>query len=419
MSNNWNSLDNAAIIFPSASDRTDTHVFRMSCELYDNVKPDILQSALDETMQIFKVYQSVLKRGLFWYYLESTDLMPVVHIENTQPCEHIYNRNRKKLLFDVSYFENRVNLEVYHVLSDAMGALYFLKTLIYKYLSRSHHVPEPPLPFDTSHKQMNDDSFRKHYTGTLNVKQKMHRPACQLHGPRYPEDRLKVITGLIGLKPLIDAAHRHHTTLTVFLCACMMNAIHETMPEQSKQKPVVLAVPVDLRQYFSSASIRNFFSVLLIEYDYSTGSGSFEDIIKKISDDLNEGLTQENLSKKIDANSAVEHLFITRITPLFLKDRALKFAYNFSMRHDTAGFSNIGIISMPPELTPFIRSFDISSGTNKLQVCMCSFQGRLSISFCSPFVNSEIQRRFFRTLTDQNAEVEITTNHAGYRKGEL
>ncbi|MEI6100972.1 MAG: hypothetical protein WCP73_03945 [Eubacteriales bacterium] len=419
MSNNWNSLDNAAIIFPAAAGGADTQVFRISCELHDKIDPDILQNALDETITIFRFYQSVLKRGLFWYYLEESKLTPVVHIENTQPCGNIYSPHHKKLLFDVSYFNNRVNLEIYHVLSDGTGALNFLKTLITKYLSKRHQLPEPPLPFDVSALQMSDDSFKKYYTGTRDVKRKLPKIACQLRGPKYPEDRLKVITGTVGIGPLIDAAHKYNTKLTVFLCACLIEAISESVSAEQKANPIVLAVPVDLRQHFPSASVRNFFSILLVGYDYANQSGTFEDIIQKISGDLATGTSQESLAKWIDSNSAIEHLVVTRLTPLIIKDRFLKIAYNYTMRRDTAGFSNLGIISMPPELSPHIRSFDFFSGTDKLQVCICSFQDRLSISFSSPFISTEIPKRFFRTLTDLNAVVEINTNNAGDGKGEI
>ncbi len=405
-------MDNAALIFPAASGRADTQVFRISCELHDRVEPILLQSALDETIRIFRVYQAVLKRGFFWYYLESTKLMPVVHEENTQPCGPIYSRNRKKLLFDVSYYKNRVNLEVYHVLSDGTGAIHFLRTLISKYLSLCHHMGEPSLSYDASVVQMSDDSFRKYYTGSPNAKHDRRGFACRLHGSRYPDDRLKVVTGLVSLQPLLEAAHRHHTTLTGFLCACLMNAISETMSVRAKKRPVVLGVPVDLRKHFPSVSARNFFSILLISYNYWEHGCAFEDVVKKISDDFSAGLANDSLTKCIDSYSAVENNVFARITPLFIKDLLLKAAYDYAMRQDTAGFSNVGIISMPNELEPFIRSFDICSGTNKLQVCVCSFKDLLSISFSSPFVSSEIQRGFFRALTDLGAEVEITTNPA-------
>lgn len=411
--NSWNNLDNAALIFPAASGRANTQVFRISCELYDMVEPAHLQSALDDTIRVFRLYQSVLKRGFFWYYLESTGIMPAVHEENTPPCATIYIRNRKNLLFDVSYYKKRVNLEVYHALSDGTGAVNFLRTLISKYLSICHHMCEPSLSYDASAIQMSDDSFNRYYTGSPNAKKDKRGPAFRLHGSKYPEDRLKIITGLVSLQPLLDLAHRYHTTLTVFLCVCLMNAISETMTVRAKKKPVVLSVPVDLRKHFPSVTARNFFSILPVGYDYGKHSGAFEDVVKKISDDFSAGLANESLSNRIDAYASVENNVFARITPLFIKDIFLKAAYRYVKRQTTAGFSNVGIISMPPELEPFIRSFDICSGTNKLQVCMCSFKNLLSVSFSSYYVGSEIQRRFFRSLTALGAEVEITTNPAG------
>ena len=398
--------------------KADTQVFRISCELYEQVAPAVLQTALEQTVEAFPPYRSVLKRGLFWYYLESTDQMPIVHEENRQPCAAIYNRSGKNLLFDVSYFHNRVNLEVYHVLSDGTGALHFLRTLITKYLSLCHRLPEPSLDYDASAMQMSDDSFRRYYTGSPSIKRSEYGTACRLGGRRYPENRLKVITGLIDICPLLEAAHGYHTPLTAYLCACLMNAISETVSVRAGKRPVVLSVPVNLRSHFPSASARNFFSILLVGYDYGKQNDAFEDVLEKVDDDLKNGLARENLARGIDAYSTVEHNAFARAAPLYLKDLALKAAYRYAMRQETAGLSNLGVVTMPPELTPFIRSFDVCSGTNLLQVCMCSYMGRLSISFSSPFVSAEIQRRFFRTLTALGAEVEITTNPAGDGKEE-
>lgn len=398
--------------------KADTQVFRISCELYEKVEPDILQSALGQTVEAFQIYRSVLKRGVFWYYLESSDQLPIVHEENRQPCAAIYHRSGKSLLFDVSYFHNRVNLEVYHVLSDGTGALHFLRALITKYLSLCHHLPEPSLDYDASAMQMSDDSFRRYYTGSPSVKRSEYGTACRLSGQKYPENRLKVISGLTDIRPLLEAAHSCHATLTAYLCACLIDAIGETVSVRAKKRPVLISVPVNLRSHFSSASARNFFSILLVGYDYGKQSGKLEEVVEKVGADLKAGLSKENLVRGIDAYSTVEHNAFARAVPLYLKDLALKAAYRYAMRQDTAGFSNIGVVTMPHELENFIRSFDVCSGTNKLQVCMCSYQGRLNISFSSPFVSAEIPRRFFRSLTALGAEVEITANPAGDGKEE-
>lgn len=67
----WRKLDNAAIAFPLVTGRNDSRVFRFYCQLKEEVDPDILQSALDQTMEKYPLFQAVLRKGLFWFYLES------------------------------------------------------------------------------------------------------------------------------------------------------------------------------------------------------------------------------------------------------------------------------------------------------------------------------------------------------------
>jgi hypothetical protein len=114
----WTRLDNAAKIFPPTSNEKDTKVFRFSCELFEGIEPDLLQQALDETMESFPLYRSVLRKGLFWYYLETSNINPLIEEESNPVCGRIYNEKQRNLLFRVFYYKNRINLEIFHALSD-------------------------------------------------------------------------------------------------------------------------------------------------------------------------------------------------------------------------------------------------------------------------------------------------------------
>lgn len=125
---NWLKLDNAGKIFPATSGRRDSGVFRFSCELTEPVQPAPLQRALEKTLLRFPHFLCVLRSGLFWYYLEPTDTAPECHIENTRVCSQLFYRNKRSLLFDVSYYHNRINLETYHVLADGTAQCCFYST---------------------------------------------------------------------------------------------------------------------------------------------------------------------------------------------------------------------------------------------------------------------------------------------------
>ena len=47
----------------------------------------------------YPVFLSVMRKGLFWYYLEKSELKPVVKEESEPPCLNLYIRDRKTLLF--------------------------------------------------------------------------------------------------------------------------------------------------------------------------------------------------------------------------------------------------------------------------------------------------------------------------------
>ena len=134
----WRKLDNAALAFPPATDKNDTRVFRMYCELTEEISPQILQDALDRTMKKYPLFQVVLRKGLFWFYLERRDIRAVAKEEKKPPCSRLYIPDKKSLLFEVSYYENRINFEVYHALTDGTGARNFLQELVQNYLILRH-----------------------------------------------------------------------------------------------------------------------------------------------------------------------------------------------------------------------------------------------------------------------------------------
>ena len=162
----WRSLDNAAKLFSAASSPKDTRVFRFYCELKEEVKEEILQEALNQTIQKYPVFLSVMRKGLFWHYLEKSELRPVVREEYKEPCSSLYVRDKKTLLFEVTYYEKRINFEVFHALTDGTGATEFLRELVKNYLYLIHEEDLEPVELSNQYltvKDQEDDSFHMDY----------------------------------------------------------------------------------------------------------------------------------------------------------------------------------------------------------------------------------------------------------------
>lgn len=410
----WSKLDNAAKIFPPNSKKSDTKVFRFSCELIEPVDKIVLQQALDITIEEFPLYKSVIKSGLFWYYFEKSDIKPVVSLEDMPPCSCLFDRDKKDLLFRVMYFKKRISVEIYHALSDGTGALQFLRTLVFHYITIKYKneflEKMPTMDYDASRSQKLADSFQKYYTNDKNTSKKRRVVAYKIRGQKLAEYRIKVIEGIMPINDILKMVKEYNTSLTIFLASILMCSINEDIAVRHKKNPVVLSIPVNLRKYFNSETARNFFGVINVDYNFSEYKGDINDVIRQIQKCFKEGLTHEKLSGRMNGLASLEHNYLLRIIPLKIKDISLRIANNIVDKTNTSTLSNVGRIEMPEEVKPFIESFDIFVSTNKIQACFCSYGDKLRVSFTSAFVSTDIQRKFFRTLTSMGIPVDIVTN---------
>ena len=410
----WSRLDNAAKIFPPTSNKQDTKVFRFCCQLNEWVDRETLQLATERTLESFPIFRSVLKHGLFWYYLEKTELVPIAEPEYRPPCGQIYDPNSRNLLFEVTCYRDRINLEVYHSLTDGTGALQFLKTLVCNYLAIKYpHTRQDLLPeieYDASATDRDEDSFSKYYDPHHQAKRTRGRKSAQLKGLRVPEGRIRIIEGIMPVREVLQLAKSYQTTLTVLLTSMMLIAFAEEIPLRKRKRPVVLDVPVNLRNYFHSDTARNFFGVIKVGYNFSEGPGTLEDVIRQVREEFARELTADQLGARMAALSKAEHNYVARVVPLVLKDIILRTADRINEAYMAGSISNIGKIEMPQAAQPYVRRFDVFVSTEKLQACVCSYGSELTVSFTSAFRSTNVQKNFFRQLTAAGIPVEIQSN---------
>ena len=339
----WQRLDNAAKIFPPNSNKKDTKVFRFSCRLYKTVNPTYLQQALDKTMLAFPLYACIMRKGLFWYYLEKSDIKPTVSEEHKPPCSRIYNDNIKGLLFEVSYYQKKINLDVHHALADGVGALQFLRTLTLNYLILAH--PEAlsdqklSIDYDASHSEMETDDFVSNSYDGKETGNPTPNKAYMFKGPKLDGNFLQVINGVVSAKQVLAEAHKYDTTLTVYLTSVLFYAICKQMSKRERIHPVVMDIPVNLRPYFKSASARNFFSVLHVPYQFAPDKEpELAEIIPYVQNFFKEELTTDKLQAKLNRLVSLERNYFTRLVPLVLKRPTLQLAHYLTSKDVTTSF---------------------------------------------------------------------------------
>ena len=406
----WRSLDNAAKLFSAASSPKDTRVFRFYCELKEEVKEEILQEALNQTIQKYPVFLSVMRKGLFWHYLEKSELRPVVREEYKEPCSSLYVRDKKTLLFEVTYYKKRINFEVFHALTDGTGATEFLRELVKNYLYLIHEEDLEPVELSNQYltvKDQEDDSFSRYYDPDFPRKKKKKIRAVQIKKGGKGYEELQINEASMSVKELLGIAREKKVSMSVLLTAAFICAIHEEMSRMQEKKPVILMVPVNLRKIFPSDSMLNFFGYIEPGYQFGGGKDSFEDVLEAVKLYFQENLSKEHMAGRMNELIAIEKHKILKWAPLELKNRCIRAGAKMAEQEVTAVLSNMSVVKMPEDYAQYIEKFGVYTSTNRTELWICSFQDTLSLGFTSRYDSTNIQRNFYRILKELGASVKV------------
>lgn len=406
----WRSLDNAAKLFSAASSPKDTRVFRFYCELKEEVKEEILQEALNQTIQKYPVFLSVMRKGLFWHYLEKSELRPVVREEYKEPCSSLYVRDKKTLLFEVTYYKKRINFEVFHALTDGTGATEFLRELVKNYLYLIHEEDLEPVELSNQYltvKDQEDDSFSRYYDPDFPRKKKKKIRAVQIKKGGKGYEELQINEASMSVKELLGIAREKKVSMSVLLTAAFICAIHEEMSRMQEKKPVILMVPVNLRKIFPSDSMLNFFGYIEPGYQFGGGKDSFEDVLEAVKLYFKENLSKEHMAGRMNELIAIEKHKILKWAPLELKNHCIRAGAKMAEQEVTAVLSNMSVVKMPEDYAQYIEKFGVYTSTNRTELCICSFQDTLSLGFTSRYDSTNIQRNFYRILKELGASVKV------------
>ena len=399
----WRKLDNAALAFPLVTGKNDTRVFRFYCQLKEEVNGEILQAALDQTMEKYPLFQAVLRKGLFWFYLEHRDIRAVVKPETEPPCSRLYIPDKKSLLFQVTYDKNRINFEVFHALTDGTGAMHFLQELVQNYLILAH--PQENLPHiqsteEITHGDKEEDSFSQYYSSDTPKDKEKKETAVKLKGEKLVHSDMHITEVAFSVKDIHQKARSYGVSITVLLTAMMLCSIREEIPKNQQKRPVTLMIPVNLRNYFPSQSMANFFGWIEVGYKFSDTT-TFEKVLESMKQQFEQELVKEKIAMHMSGYVRIEKNPFVRVVPLEIKKYFLMIGANLGSRSITAVYSNIGIIRLPEEYREYIQHFGIFASTNSLQMCSCSYGDEMVLGFTSKIPDDSIQRNFQRMLSEE------------------
>lgn len=414
----WERLDNTALLFPVIADDNWTNTYRISVTLREEIQQPLLQEALNLTLPRFDGFNLRLRKGFFWYYFEENGKpAPRVRQESTYPCQFIVQNENRSYMFRVTYYDCRINLEVFHVLTDGMGGINFLKELTYQYLRLAHPETLSGDQLSSSTSLNREDSFLHNYRKS-HPKEYQTQKAYRITGEKLPREQLGVMHGYMPISELKAACKKYGVSINEYLVSAYVYSIYrECLHGGIPKNPIRVAVPVNLRPYFDSVTTKNFFVMVSSEFFPEERPYSFQEVAAITRDCLRRQIQKEHLEKIFSYNVSNQLKLIARAVPLPLKNLGIKAVYTSAALANTSTVTNIGNITVDAAYRPYIESFYAILAMSKgqdIKGTICSYGDTLTFTFSSRFREPVVQRGFFRQLAADGIPVEIETNGVYY-----
>jgi len=417
----WLQLDNAGKIYPATRSQDWMAIYRLSVTLDEPVDRALLGRALQSTLKRLPTFGYRLRRGLFWFYLEQQSTQPQIQDDAANPCMPLSRGRDGHHMFRVRVHDARIAVEIFHVLADATGTMTFLLTLTAEYLRLRYgpRIPATALVLDLRDKPDPsewEDSFPKYARQA--ARPRSEEAAYPLRGTPAERDYLQVVTGMVDTAALAQRARGYGVSVNTYLAAHILQALvdiarQDKSPRRAR-KPVKLSMPVNLRRYYPSRTLRNFSSYINMPIYQSYGEYTFEDILHQVKHYMGYETGEQLINARFSGNVHAEQSRLLRLAPLFLKSLVLRLMYALTgERYFTSVMSNLGLINLPDGMARRVKRMDFIIGggrSNPVSIGCVSVNGHTFINFSKTIREATLEQRVFSALVRDGLHVVVESN---------
>lgn len=419
----WYRLDLSAIVYPTLQRRDFSSVYRLSVVLKEEVDPAVLQQAVNQVMPRFPTYKAAIRKGVFWRYLEPNNRPgPFVQPDVRNPCQPMHFKGNNRYLVRFYHYGGRIALEAHHSLGDGTGGMCLLMTVTAQYLRLKYRAQIRPEGFVLDIGSGPDpEELEDAYMRYANARVCPPRPGektYRVRGTMEPFYTLNIIDGIMSVSQVIQVAKRYNATVTEYFNAVLIYALLQKQDREKgrRQRPVKIAMPVNLRRFFPSKTLRNFITMIYPGVDPRLGDYTFPEIVEQVRHYMQYYLNEKLLRGDITTNAETQRNPFIRVVPLFIKDFVVRQFYTkVQDKNSSAGLTNMGALQVPGAMKPYIERFDIYMGqpfSSRTNCAIISFGDVLTINFASSIIEADVERYFFRKLVQDGIHVKIESNRS-------
>ena len=418
----WYTLDNAAVLYSALQTEKYSAIYRFSAVMDRPVDRAALQRAVDRTMPRFPTFGVRIKRGAFWYYFEPNRAPgPFVKEDISNPCQPVRFREDNGWLVRFYVYEKRISLEVFHAVSDGAGALVFFKTLLAVYLRElGYDIPnthgildvnEPPRP------EEREDAYGR-YATVRPQREKRGKRAYPNNGTAEPFYTFNVTIGFCPVSALKARAGARGASITEYLTAVLLKVLLDKQHREAprKERPVALAIPINLRPWFPSDTLRNFILTARPAVDPALGSYTFEEVLSQVHHYLRLTISRQRMQAELSGNVRFTRNRLLQLVPIVLKNPVMSLGYKLAGVLPYSGtYTNPGPFPVPAEMAPHIQRMEVILGqatTPRPNCASMSYGDTMAITFAGTEAETDTEREFFRFLVRDGVPVKVESNRA-------
>lgn len=411
----WYKVDNVSKVFLAAFNKRDTRSIRLSCTLKETIDPSILQQAVHLTSIECPQFQVEIHKGLFWHYMEATSEEAQVVQEYQRPCPLLYGPEWKgPLHYSVTYWKNRINLDMFHVLTDGTGGFQFLNIIVQNYLKLKYpdSLKDLSMYSGASQADITQDSYIKHYEDTKGSVEKKNKKAYHIQSLKLAHDQEQFFEVHMSTRAVLNLAKEYEVTMGSYLAAVLAMAIYEDMPALARKnkKPISISMPVNLRNFYKSSTSRNFFNSIYVSHVFN-GEETIKELAKEFNEQIKEEIKPEKIKIRMDHFQKLERFMLIRMVPLALKNPIVRYFSQKEQKSVSAVLSNVGRINVPDAIKPYIESYNGFCSTDKLFITVSSYDDDLVFGISSAYRSTSVLKTFIREFTSKGIEVKISATN--------
>lgn len=400
-----------------------TLALRVEILLRDEVDPEVLQSALEKTLERYPNWQQTLVSDGKNVFYRKNDAIPKIKEDDGSTCRFC-TEETQGYLFRVIYTKNSFTVDMHHGITDGKGNNEFFKTLLFYYFTGMGYSVETEgrvkLNGDTPDATEMEQTFEK-YGNSETTPSFILENTAAFRLPEEEMDQSKAVCRryaiTCSIKELLDYSKKNGASVAPVL-ADMVSRTIEGLYEVGDAE-VIGYMTANLRTHYHSESLENFSMSFPIPYYHSFRDMPLADRAKELKSLMTRQLQLENFDVRIaqhtDAAKAMydmEGSFIEKTRIFEEKMKAKKSVYTFCLTY-------VGKIDLPDSFLPYVTGINtfMPSFIVPFTISGTSLRDVLTLVVMQDFESDTLVKALTKTFCDEGINAELHDN--GYFHGSI